>query len=170
MPMADFTLRPMEPSDGPAIDALMRSEAQSTSIGITTHYRHDIYQSLLAQHPGLYGVVASSQTSDGLVGMATAFMEEVIVGRRPYPAAHLENLKVRHDVRRKGLGAQLAEWRIQEARRRFGGDGIIATGIESSNTASLATARRWSTQLLGPLRIVIARVSTKPPTTDGTLI
>ena len=159
--MADFTLRPMEPSDGPAIDALMRNEAQSTSMAITTHYRHDIYQSLLAQHPTLYGVVASSSTSDGLVGMATAFIDELIVGGRPYPTAHLENLKVRHDVRRQGLGAQLADWRIQEARRRFGGEGIIATGIEASNIASLATARRWSTQLLGPVRIVIARVSTK---------
>jgi hypothetical protein len=39
--MADFTLRPMEPSDGPGIDALMRNEAQTTAMSITTHYRHD---------------------------------------------------------------------------------------------------------------------------------
>jgi GNAT superfamily N-acetyltransferase len=168
--MADFNLRPMEPSDGPGIDALMRNEAQTTAMSITTHYSHEIYQSLLAQHPDLYGVVATSPTSDGLVGMATAFIDEATVGGRAYPTARLENLKVRHDVRRRGLGRQLAEWRIQEARRRFGGEGIIVTMIEGTNTASLATARGWQTQLLGPLRIVIARTSKRPPKAEGARI
>ncbi|HEV8054028.1 MAG: GNAT family N-acetyltransferase [Chloroflexi bacterium] len=168
--MTDFTLRPMEPSDGPAIDGLMRHEAQTTAMGITTHYRHDIFQALLAQHPSLYGVVATAPDTDGLVGVATAFTEEVNADGRSYPAAHLENLKVRHDFRRHGLGARLADWRIQEARRRFGGEGLIVTGIEASNAASLATARRWSTQLLGPVRIVIARVSTKPPRANATVV
>ena len=64
--MADFTLRPMEPGDGPEIDALMRNEAQTTAMSLTTHYRHEIYQALLAQHPGLFGVVATSPSTDGL--------------------------------------------------------------------------------------------------------
>ena len=165
--MVEFSLRRMEPSDGPAIDALMRSEARTTSIALTTHYRYDIYEALMAQHPTLFGVVATSPATDGLVGMATAFTDEVMVGRRAYPSAHLENLKVRHDVRRQGLGARLAEWRIQEARRQFGGDGIFSTGIEASNAASLATARRWFTQLRGPLRLVISRVSNRAPRTGG---
>ena len=168
--MADFTLRPMEPSDGPGIDALMRNEAQTTAMSLTTHYQHEIYQSLVAQHPGLFGVVATSSSTDGLVGMATAFIDEASVGGRPYPTAHLENLKVRHDVRRQGLGSQLANWRIQEARRRFGVEGVIVTMIEASNTASLATARGWQTQLLGPLRVVIARTSKRPPKADSTRI
>ena len=165
--MADFSLRPMEPTDGPAIDALMRSEAQTTSVSMTTHYRHDIYEAFLAQHPTLFGVVAESPGSGGLVGVATAFLDEVGVGGRAYPSAHLENLKVRQDVRRQGLGARLAAWRIEEARRRFGGEGIIAAGVEATNSASLATARRWSTQVLGPVRIVIARTSSKPPSNRG---
>ena len=49
--MPEFTLRPMVPTDGPAIDALIREEAQTTSISMTTSYRHDVYRSLLAQHP-----------------------------------------------------------------------------------------------------------------------
>ncbi|HEY8198370.1 MAG TPA: GNAT family N-acetyltransferase, partial [Candidatus Limnocylindrales bacterium] len=160
----------MEPSDGPGIDALMRNEAQTTAMSITTHYRHEIYQSLLAQHPGLFGVVATAPSSDGLAGMATAFIDEASIGGRPSLTAHLENLKVRHDVRRQGLGRQLADWRIQEARRRFGGEGVIVTMIEASNTASLATARGWQTQLLGPLRIVIARTSKRRPKADGTRV
>jgi predicted N-acetyltransferase YhbS len=161
--MVEFSLRPIEPSDGPAIDVLMRNEAQATSMAITTRYHVDVYEALLAQHPTLYGVVATAPGTDGLVGMATAFIDEVTVGGRLYPSAHLENLKVRHDFRRQGLGARLAAWRIDEARRRFGRDGIIATGIEISNAASLATAGRWSTQVLGPLRVLIARVASKPP-------
>ena len=42
--------------------------------------------------------------------------------------------------------------------------------IEASNTGSLATARGWQTQLLGPLRVVIARTSKRPPKADGTRI
>jgi predicted N-acetyltransferase YhbS len=155
--MTEFTLRPMEPDDAPALDRLMREEARTTSISMTTHYRHDIYESLMAQHPTLFGVVATAPGADGLVGMATAFIDEVLVGGRAFPGAQLENLKVRSDMRRQGLGSRLAAWRIEEARRRFGGDGIIATGLESSNEASLATARGWCTNVLGPVRVVIAR-------------
>lgn len=165
--MVDFTLRPMGPTDGPAIDALLRHEAQTTSVGMTTHYRHDIYDAFLAQHPTLFGVVAESPGIDGLVGMATAFLDEVTIGGRIFPSAQLENLKVRHDVRRQGLGARLAAWRIDEAHRRFGGAGVVSAGIEASNVASLATASRWSTQVLGPVRIVIARTSSKQPPSRG---
>jgi predicted N-acetyltransferase YhbS len=161
--MTDFTLRQMEPSDGPAIDELMRNEARTTSMAISTRYSVDLYDALIAQHPTTFGVVATSPGTEGLVGVATAYTNEVDVGGQPYPAAHLENLKVRHDFRRQGLGGRLAEWRIAEARRRFGREGIVTTGIEVSNAGSLATARRWSTQLLGPVRVVIAGVSKKPP-------
>jgi predicted N-acetyltransferase YhbS len=161
--MVEFSLRPMEPSDGPAIDALMRNEAQTTSMAITTRYHVDVYEALLAQHPSLFGVVATSRGTEGLVGVATAFLDQVNVGGDPYPCAHLENLKVRHDVRRLGLGGRLAAWRIDEARRRFDGDGVIATGVEAGNSASLATAGRWATQVLRPLRVLIARVASKPP-------
>jgi len=90
--VGDLRLRPMEPSDGPAIDALMRNEAQTTAMALITHYRHDIYQSFLAQHPTLYGVVATTQASEELVSVATAFTDEVNIGGRSYPSAHLENL------------------------------------------------------------------------------
>jgi len=136
-------------------------------MSITTHYHVDIYQALIAQHPSLFGVVATAPGTDGLVGMATAFTDEVRIGGTTYPSAHLENLKVRHEFRRQGLGRRLAEWRIAEADRRFGRDGVIATTIEASNTASLATARSWSTQVLGPVRVVIAATRSKPPGSSG---
>jgi predicted N-acetyltransferase YhbS len=165
--MVDFTLRPMEPADGPAVAELMRNEAQTTALAISTHYRHDVYASLLAQHPNLFGVVATAPGTDGLVGVATAFIEDARVGGEILPAAHLENLKVRHDVRRRGLGGRLAQWRIDEARRRFGGPGVIATALDATNAGSLATARRWSSQILGPLRIVIGRLGGSPSRSAG---
>ena len=128
---------------------------------MSTHYRRDIIEAFQAQHPTSFGVVAVAPGSPGLVGMATAFIDEVTIDGRIVPCAHLENLKVRHDMRRQGLGTRLAEWRIEEARRRFGGDGVIATIIDSTNTASLATAARWSSQVLGPARIVIARTASR---------
>ncbi len=157
--MTEFGLRPMEPSDGPAIDVLMRTEAQTTAVSMSTQYRRDPYEAFLAQHPTTFGVVAETPGTHGLVGVATAFVDEVTVGGGTYPSAHLENLKVRHDVRRQGLGARLASWRIDEAHQRLGGDSVITANVEASNTASLATAGRWSTQVLGPARIVIARTT-----------
>jgi predicted N-acetyltransferase YhbS len=168
--MAEFTLRPMEPSDGPGIDVLMRNEAPASAIAMTTYFRHDIYRALMAQHPTLFGVVATSPGREGLVGVATAYLDEVTVNGRLRPSANLANLKVRADVRRQGLGGRLAAWRIEEARRRFGDEGVIVTGVEAGNAASLATARRWSTQLLGPVRVVIARVSRKPPKARGVAV
>jgi predicted N-acetyltransferase YhbS len=169
--MADFELRPMEPRDGPAIDELMRSEVPTTAVALTTHYLHDVYQSMLAQNSSLFGVVATSAASDGLVGVATAFTDDVLVDDRPSMAAHLMNLKVHHDVRQQGLGTRLAQWRIDEARRRFGArGGIVTTGIDATNAASLATARHWATQMLGPVRVVIARVSSEPPRLRGLVV
>jgi predicted N-acetyltransferase YhbS len=161
--MPEFTLRAMEPADGPAIDVLMRNEALTTPVALTTRYLHDIYEALLAQYPSLFGVVATMSGSQELVGMATAYLDEVSVNGRPRRSAHLANLKVRGDIRRQGLGGRLAAWRIEEARRRFGDEGVIVTEVEAGNAPSLATARRWSTQILGPVRVVIARVTNRRP-------
>jgi len=168
--MADFDLRPMEPTDGPAMDVLMRNEAQTTAMSLSTHYRFDLYQALKAQNPTLFGVVATAPGSDGLVGMATVYTDEITVNGRVVPSAHLANLKVRQDVRRRGLGSRLAEWRIREARRFIGDEGIVVTGVEATNAGSLATARHWATQVLGPVRVVIARGLGGRPGRRGLLV
>ena len=157
----------MQPSDGPALDVLLRNEPQTTGVSMSTRYLHDVYRAFLAMHPTQYGVVAEIPGLDGLVGMATAFTDEVRTAGGIVPAAHLENLKVRSDVRRQGLGSRLAAWRIAEAERRFGDQAIITTGIEISNEASLATARHWASQVLGPVRIMIAGPARRRPSNAG---
>ena len=164
--MTDFTLRPMTPSDGLAMDRLLREEAQTTAIALTTYYQHDVVASLLAQHPTLFGVVAEVPGDDRLAGMATAFMQDLTIAGRPYRAAFLENLKVRSDLRRQGLGGRLAAWRIEEAERRSrGAELVVMTAMDSTNEGSVATARRWATQLVGPVSVRIARMArvARPP-------
>src|SRR5262245_27216723 len=65
----DFTLRPLAETDAPALDAILQTEAPTTSMALTTRYRHDVYQSLLAQHPTFFGVVAETPDLAGLAGM-----------------------------------------------------------------------------------------------------
>ena len=156
--MTEFTLRPMAPGDGPAMDRLLREEAQTTAIALTTYYQHDVVTSLLAQHPTLFGVVAEIPGDDRLAGMATAFMQDLTIGGRTYRSAFLENLKVRGDLRRQGLGGRLAAWRIAEAERRAAGELVVMTVMDSTNEGSLATARQWATQILGPINVRIARM------------
>jgi GNAT superfamily N-acetyltransferase len=163
----DFTLRPLTESDGPALDAILRTEAPTTAMALSTRYRHDVYQSLLAQHPTFFGVVAETPELAGLAGMATAFGAELMVDDSVVPVIFLENLKVHHEVRRRGLGRRLAEWRIAEGRRRYGQDVLVSTGIDETNAASIATARHWATQVLGPIQVVIARSTRKAPRIDG---
>jgi predicted N-acetyltransferase YhbS len=157
--MAEFTLRPMAPSDGPGLDRLLREEAQSTAIALTTEYQRDVYAALVAQHPSLIGVVAEASGIDGLAGMATAFLQEVTIAGQAFPAAYLENLKVRSDLRRQGLGGRLAAWRIEEAERRADGELVVMTAMDSTNEGSLATARHWATQILGPVSVRITRMA-----------
>jgi predicted N-acetyltransferase YhbS len=168
--MTDFTPRPMAPTDGPAMDRLLREEAQTTTVALTTSYQHDVYQALLAQHPSLFGVVAEAPDGDGLAGMATAFLQQVSIGGQAYPAAYLENLKVRADHRRHGLGGRLAAWRIEEAERRAGPDLVVMATMDSTNAASIATARRWATQVVGPLTLRIAKTGGTRPSHPGTRV
>ena len=63
----------------------MRTEAQTTSMSITTHYHVELYPALVAQHPTLFGVVATAPGTDGLVGVATAFTDQVRIGGRDVP-------------------------------------------------------------------------------------
>ena len=166
LPMADFTLRPMEPSDGPAIDALMRHEAQTTSVGMTTNYRHDVYAALVAQHPSLSGVVAESPgPMDWSEWRPSTSTRSASGPGLPMRSPREPQGPPRLPPTGAGLAAGgLAHRRGTPAVR---GEGVVTAGVEATNSASLATARRWSTDVLGPVRLVIARTSSKPSPSHG---
>jgi GNAT superfamily N-acetyltransferase len=147
-----FTLREMQPSDGPALRALMENDPPSTGMSVTTRFLVDPYQAWKALKPSLIGVVA--EASDGLVGTATIAFDDMQFDGRVLPSGFLENLKVHHAYRGQGLGTQLAQWRIDAARTRYGDDCVIVTGTTSDNVPSLATMKKWAKQFIGPLMIV----------------
>ena len=168
--MPDSRCARWTPADGPAIDALIREEAQTTSISMTTSYRYDVYRSLLAQHPSLFGVVAETPAGRpgrvrdrvrrrghrGRTGLSDRASREPQGPRRPPPAGPRAPLWPR--------------WRIAEAEQRFGGAGVLTAAIDSSNAASIATARRWASQIVGPVILRIARPSATPPPERGLVV
>ncbi len=158
-----FELREMQPADGPAIKLLMENDPETPGLSLTTHFLVDPYQAWTALKPDLAGVVAEVPGVEGLVGAATIAFEPVQYAGQMLPGAFLENLKVRHDYRGKGLGTQLAQWRLNKARERFGEQIVIMTGTTSDNHASLATMKKWANQFLGPLTMTPIPPRKQPP-------
>lgn len=157
---ARFTLRPMQPEDGAALQHLMETDPPSGGMSSTTRFRVDPVRAWQTLKPNIMGVVAEMPGGDGLAGCATVAFSTVQYNGRRLTTALLENLKVHHTQRRQGLGAQLAAWRVDTASARFrqensDGDGVIVTATSTDNTASLATMRTWAGQFFTPLAISI---------------
>lgn len=148
-----FTLRPMQPEDGPALAHLMETDPETPGMSMTTRFLVDPYQAWKALKPDSVGVVAEMPGVDGLVGAATVSFEDVQFEGRVLPGASLENLKVHHEHRGQGIGAALAQWRVDKARERFGDEGVISTGTSTENLASLATMKKWCKQFVGPIKV-----------------
>lgn len=151
---SQFTLREMQPADGPALKQLMENDPESPGMSITTQFLVDPYRAWAALKPNLVGVVAEAPGVEGLIGAATVSFDVLQYNGQTLPTAYLENLKVHHAHRGKGLGTALVQWRIDQARQHFGSDGVIITGTLSDNTASLSTMKKWATQFIGPLLTV----------------
>ncbi len=158
-----FTLREMQPSDGPALRQLMETDPETPGMSSTTRFLVDPYQAWLALKPSTIGVVAEAPGVDGLVGAASVSFDNVQFDGRVLPSAFLENLKVHHAYRGHGLGTALAQWRVDRARERFGGDGVIMTGTSTDNTASLATMKKWCKQFVGPFTVAPRPMRANPP-------
>jgi len=161
---SQFSLREMQPADGPALTRLMEDDPETPGMSATTRFIVDAYQAWAILKPGLIGVVAEAPGVAGLVGAATVAFQDIQFDGRVLPSAFLENLKVHHAYRGRGLGTALAQWRIQRASEHFGGDGVIMTGTASDNTASLATVKKWGKQFLDPIQVAVRPMRANPPT------
>lgn len=135
-----FTLREMIPSDGPAVTKLI-TEFDSD---MTTRFEVDPYLAIVSgTEMRTRGVVVECAEFDGVVGMGTVRFSNVQFNDELLPLAFLDGLKVHEDFRGKGLGYQIASWRIQKAREEFGDHGVIGTGMLHDNHASHAVAAKW---------------------------
>ncbi|MEP6896395.1 MAG: GNAT family N-acetyltransferase, partial [Chloroflexota bacterium] len=135
-----FTLRALQPSDSPALTKLI-TEFDGD---LTTHFQVDPYAAITSgTEYRTTGVIVESEGYDGIVGMGTVRFSQVQYNGDVLPHAFLDGLKVHKDFRGHGLGYQIANWRIQQARSEFGDDCVIGTGMLYDNHASHAVASKW---------------------------
>ena len=135
-----FSLRELQPSDSPALVQLL-TEFDGD---MTTRFQVDPYAAII--HGTEYrtkGVVVETNGHDGIVGMGTVRFSRVQFNGRVLPFAFLDGLKVRPEYRGRGLGYQIADWRIQQARAEFGKECVIGTGMLHDNHASHGVAAKW---------------------------
>jgi predicted N-acetyltransferase YhbS len=77
--------------------------------------------------------------------------------------ALLNTLQVHPDCRRRGIAAALTDWRLRQAAELAGDDAVVVAYIQAGNTASLANARRWATQVGGRLVVTPVPMRRRPP-------
>ena len=142
-----FKLRAMQPSDSIAIANLI-TEFDGD---MTTEFLFDAYTAITSgtEHKTL-GVVVECAGYDGFVGMGTVRYNTVQYNGEILPHAFLDGLKVHKNFRGQGLGYQIANWRIQQAKEMYGDKCIIATGMLQENHASYAVAKKWCREFVEP--------------------
>ncbi|HSJ88351.1 MAG TPA: GNAT family N-acetyltransferase [Anaerolineales bacterium] len=135
-----FSLRAIQPSDGPALTKLITQFEGD----LTTRFLVDPYEAIRfgTEYP-TEGVVVEHPDVDGFIGMGTVRFGKAQFNGDVFPFAFLDGLKVHKDFRGQGLGYQIASWRIQRARETFGEKCVIGTGMLSDNHASHAVATKW---------------------------
>lgn len=142
--------------DAEALDALDRAAPDGGFVAFSSrpHVPRD------AVDLGLYrtSVELVAEAGDPLrvVGAARAGLGRCRVNGEDAEYALLSGLNVHPGHRRQGVAAALARERIAWARAMAGPDVVLLATIQAGNTASLAAARRWATQLTG--RLVVAPV------------
>lgn len=147
MPNDAFKLRPLRPSDSPALVNLI-SDFDGDMI---TLFQVDAYTALLdGLENRTLGVGVECDGFDGLVGLGTVRFSQVQFNAEILPLAFLDGLKVHKDFRGQGLGYRIASWRVQQAREAYGERCVIATGMLSSNAASRAVASKWCREFIDP--------------------
>jgi GNAT superfamily N-acetyltransferase len=156
-----FTLREMLPSDSESVNRLISSFEGN----MITRFLVDAYAAIVSGTKyETIGVVVEAADHSGLIGMGTLRFGTVQFNGSVLPLAFLDGLKVHPDFRKQGLGYQIANWRVQRARDRYGDDCVIGTGMAIENLASRAVANKWCREFIDPaFEICILPATTRPP-------
>jgi GNAT superfamily N-acetyltransferase len=158
-----LTLRPMLPSDGPAIKELMENDPESPGMSITTRFLADPYDVWCTLKPRMIGAVVDAPDGESVIGVETMAFEDVQFNGRVLTAGFLENMKVHHAYRGQGIASSLSYWLIDVARERYGKDCVIVSVTSTQNTASLETMKKWRRQVSGPLTVLPRRILDNAP-------
>ena len=159
--MPSFTLRPLQPADSAAVTDLITG----FDGGLTTRYLVDTFAAITSGTEfRTLGVVAEAPGVPGLVGMGTLRFSRVQFNGEVLPLVFLDGLRVRPEFRGRGLGYQLAAWRVQQAREAYGDRCVIATGMLHDNHASRAVAKKWCREFIDPaVEVLVLPARRQPP-------
>lgn len=153
-----FTLREMLPSDSESVNGLISNFEGD----MVTRLLVDPYAAIVSGTKyETIGVVVEAAGHPGLIGMGTLRFGTVLFNGSDLPLAFLDGLKVHPDFRKQGLGYQIAHWRVQRARERYGDGCVIGTGMTVENLASRAVAAKWCREFIDPafeIRIMPVRM------------
>jgi len=161
---SDVSLRQLTPTDGDAYASLMAASPDTGRIGVSQLFQIDAYQALAAMHGDFAGVVAEHSQYQGLVGGGLIRFGECQFEGELKPYALLNTLVVHPSFRLRGIASELAQWRLDYARRRVGLNGVIWAIIQRGNIGSELIARKWRGQcLMNRLTVVPLKPKTSPP-------
>lgn len=163
MSIPDFKLRELQPSDSAQLTKLI-TEFDGD---LTTRFQVNPFDAIVSgTEYETTGVVVEASDIDGFVGMGTVRFGAAQYNNEVLPFAFLDGLKVNKDFRGLGLGYQIANWRVQQARARFGENCLIVTGMLYDNYASHGVASKWCREFLEAASdVLIVPTRTQPPAT-----
>lgn len=157
----------MTPADSTALKALTEQSPDGGKITFGPRFHVPTYD-VYASRPGeMVGVVAVSQ--DTIVGSARfSFGDCQFEGSlRPYTL--LSSLMVRPDHRRRGIANALAQWGMDRAVERNADNVLFLADIQTGNTASIASAKKWAKQIAGRVITNPVPMRSKPLPADDAI-
>ena len=137
----------MTADDSTALKTLTEQSPDGGKITFNPRFHIPAYSVYTARNDKMTGVVATTQ--DAIVGAARISFGECQFAGSLRPYALLSSLMVHPDHRRKGIANALAQWGIERAVERSGAEVIYLADIQTGNTASTASARKWASQIAG---------------------
>lgn len=159
--MSEVVLRPLERTDNAALLDLIAESPDTGAITFKPVYKVNITDAYDARRNDWQGVIAES--GGKVVGLGVVGFDEVQLEGAVYPSAYLFSLVVHPAFRRQGIAAKLAAWRLERARERIGGDGVIYAHIQNGNEGSIRNSQKWRNQFLEELHNVAFRTLDRAP-------
>ena len=160
--MPAFVLRAATSADSAGLAELVAQSPDGGRVAFSPSYQVPFVEGMLARHREAVGVVAEVPGGDGLIGAAWISFGRCWVEGELVDYAVLNSLVVHPRYRRLGVASAMTRWRLEhiDAERP---DGVVMAGIQTGNVASLANARKWANQVVGPVRVAPVPTRRRPP-------
>jgi ribosomal protein S18 acetylase RimI-like enzyme len=104
----EITVRPMLPSDGPALNKLNSETPDTGALAFYTEFHGDPFTILTTLDPDTHGVVAQAPDHEGIVGMGLVTFGQCMYEGELRPSAYLSSLSVHPSYRRRGIASKLS--------------------------------------------------------------